>query len=107
MRSAIRRWRASRQLATLHADHKRIAQGLVLGAVFVLIGRIAGAGKEMSIAWRYGISGTVDAYQLAMTLTGWLPGALISVVAMVLIPTLVTTRGADPASRARLLGELN
>ena len=104
---SARSWRASRYLASLHADHRRIAHGLVLGAVFVLLGRVAGAVKEMTIAWRYGISGTVDAYQLASTLVGWLPSTLISVTATVLVPTLVGTRSADPMSRARFLGEIN
>ena len=49
--------------------HRRIASSFLLVSAFVLIGRLAGAAKEMAIAWRYGISEIVDAYVLVFSNT--------------------------------------
>ena len=98
----IRQW-----LSTLHSDHKRIARGAAWIALFVLIGKLAGAAKEMAVAYRYGVSGIVDAYQLAFTIVIWLPSTLISVISMVLIPTLVRLRQQDPADRDLFLKEMH
>jgi hypothetical protein len=34
-------------------------------------GKLAGAAKEMAIAWRYGVSDTVDAYVFVFNLATW------------------------------------
>jgi putative peptidoglycan lipid II flippase len=101
------RWQAVRQrFAAVHSDHKRIALGAVWVAGFVLVGKLAGAAKEMAVAWRYGVSETVDAYQLASTLVFWLPGTLVSVVTIVLVPMLVRLRQDNAEDRALFLQEL-
>jgi putative peptidoglycan lipid II flippase len=98
--------RASRMFPSLKGDHRRIVRGLLLGGVFILLGRFAGTAKEMMIAWRFGISGTVDAFNLASTLVGFVPGTLAAVSATVLVPLLVRSRD-DPVARARFVRELN
>ncbi len=95
-----------RRFAAIHPDHRRIAQGAAWVALFVLVGKLAGAAKEMTIAYRYGVSGVVDAYQLAITVVTWLPVTLISVIAMVLIPILVRQRQRNAADRALFLEEM-
>ena len=77
---------------TIHCDHKRIAMGAISVGAFVLVGRLVGAAKEMAVAWRYGVSDVVDAYQIAFTLVTWLPMTLISVVSVILVPHLVRER---------------
>jgi murein biosynthesis integral membrane protein MurJ len=94
------------RLAALHADHKRIARGAAWVALFVLVGKLAGAAKEMAVAYRYGVSGVVDAYQLATTLVTWLPGTLVSVIAVVLIPMLVRLRRQDATDHTLFLQEI-
>lgn len=74
---------------------------------FVLVGKLAGATKEMAVAYRYGVSGIVDAYQLATTMTTWLPNTLVSVLSVVLVPLLVRLRHEDPADRRHFLRELH
>jgi putative peptidoglycan lipid II flippase len=64
------------------------------------------AAREMAIAWRYGISGTVDAYQLALTVTTWLPMMLTSVMTVVLVPRLVALQNR-PEERRSFVAELN
>jgi putative peptidoglycan lipid II flippase len=96
----------ARRLSSLHSDHKRIAQGAMRVAFFLLLGKAAGAFKEMAVAYRYGISDAVDAYQFTMTMANWLPITIVGALSVVLIPVLVRTRREDRASRARFLGEL-
>jgi peptidoglycan biosynthesis protein MviN/MurJ (putative lipid II flippase) len=97
----------SQRLAALHPDHKRIARGAVWVSLFVLLGKLAGATKEMAVAYRYGVSGVVDAYQLAFTVVTWMPGTLVSVIGMVVIPILVRLRQRDAADRALFLEEMH
>lgn len=75
-------------------------------AFFLLLGKGVGAFKEMAVAYRYGISNAVDAYQFTMTMANWLPMTIVGALSVVLIPVLVRTRQQDRASRARFLGEL-
>ncbi|WP_250474785.1 lipid II flippase MurJ [Caballeronia sp. GAFFF1] len=75
-------------------------------AVFVLLGRCAGAAKEMVIAYRYGISHVVDAYQITLTLVSWLPAACSAVFAIVLVPAFVDLRRQSAEDEAQFLGEL-
>src|SRR6266702_8062114 len=88
--SQIAAWRS--RLLQLHPDHMRAVRGISRIAIFVLAGRCAGAAKEMVIAYRYGISNVVDAYQITLTLVTWLPAAFSSVFAFVLVPVLVDLR---------------
>ncbi|WP_236591660.1 murein biosynthesis integral membrane protein MurJ [Paraburkholderia metrosideri] len=89
-----------------HPDHLRIARNAARVSLFVLLGRCAGALKEVAVAYRYGVSNTVDAYQFTLTLLVWLPSALASVLAIVLVPVLVELRTHGKRDQARFLGEL-
>ena len=64
---------------TVHADHRRIFKGAVRVALFLVLGKAAGALKEMAVAYRYGISDAVDAYQFTMTMATWLPVTIVGV----------------------------
>jgi peptidoglycan biosynthesis protein MviN/MurJ (putative lipid II flippase) len=94
------------RIAVLPPDHKRIALGAASVAGFMLIGKLAGAAKEMSVAWRYGVGEVVDAYQLATTIVFWLPGILVSVLSIVLVPMLVRLRQEPAEEREVFLQEL-
>ena len=93
------------RLRLTHDNHKRIATGAAWIGLFVLATKLAAAAREMAIAWRYGISAEVDAYQLALTVTTWLPMWLFAVAGFVLVPRLVALRhsGGD----TRFIDELN
>ena len=90
----------------LHSDHRRIFAGAFRVAVFLLLGKAAGAFKEMAVAWRYGVSDVVDAYQFTMTLANWLPITIVGALSVVLIPVLVHTRDEESSLRRRFLSEL-
>lgn len=91
----------------LHSDHRRIFSGAFRVAVFLLLGKAAGALKEMAVAYRYGVSEVVDAYQFTMTLANWLPVTLVGVLSVVLIPVLVHSREDQAGKRRRFLAELH
>ncbi|WP_084493570.1 murein biosynthesis integral membrane protein MurJ [Brackiella oedipodis] len=75
-------------------------------AFFLLIGKLAGALKEMAVANRYGVSDVVDAYQFTMTMSNWLPVTLVGVLSVVLVPTLVKLRYAEPQEQKQFLSQL-
>lgn len=95
-----------RKLGSIHPDHQRIFKGAFRVAVFLLLGKAAGAIKEMAVAYRYGVSDAVDAYQFTMTMASWLPVTIVGVLSVVLIPVLVRLRRADVAERNQFISEL-
>jgi putative peptidoglycan lipid II flippase len=90
----------------VHADHKRIAKGAIWVGLFVVIGKAAAALREVAIAYRFGVSGVADAYQLAITLSTWAPMILVSVAAVVLVPLFVQLFQAQAAHRQQFAAEL-
>jgi len=94
------------RLTRLGSDHKRIARGAMRVAFFLLLGKFVGAFKEMAVAYRYGISDVVDAYQFTLTMAGWLPVTAIGVLSVVLIPVLVKLKRQSQQTRERFLQEL-
>lgn len=91
---------------TVHSDHRRIFKGAVRVALFLVLGKAAGALKEMAVAYRYGISDAVDAYQFTMTMATWLPVTIVGALSVVLIPVLVKLRRAPEEERTRFIREL-
>ncbi|SAK39316.1 virulence factor MVIN family protein [Caballeronia fortuita] len=98
--------RVRARFSDAHPDHRRIAKGAAWVSIFVLMGKSAGALKEMAIAYRYGVSGIVDAYQLSFTLVSWIPSMFVTVFSTVLIPMLVRLHDADSRQNAEFIGEL-
>lgn len=90
----------------MHRDHRQIARGLVIVAAFVLIAKLAGAAKEMAVAWRYGISPVVDGYLFAFSMLQMPISILTTVMTVVLIPLLAKAGAEDPAGRKRFRSEL-
>lgn len=76
-------------------------------ATFLLFGKMFGAFKEMAVAYRYGVSDVVDAYQFTMVMANWLPVTLVGALSVVLIPVLVRARTDAQSDRARFFGELH
>lgn len=106
MRTLLERVR--RHWADPQSQHRKVAHGFLLVSLFVLVGKLAGAAKEMTIAWRYGISATVDAYVFVFNLVNWPVSVWFSVISVVLIPLIARLRSHDatqlPRFRAELLG---
>lgn len=96
------------RIRTADPHHYAIVRGMVSVALFVLIGKLMGAAKEMAVAYRYGLSAQVDAYQFVSNLVGWPVSLWCSVLTAVLVPLAGQIRQTDseglPHFRAELLG---
>lgn len=82
----------NRHFKSKHPDHHAIAKGMMSVALFVFLGKLAGAAKEMAVAYRYGISEAVDAYLLVFNLISWPVGVWFSVLTVVLVPLAARMR---------------
>ena len=80
------------RIRNAHSEHHSIARGMFLVALFVLLGSLVRAGKEMAIAYRYGVSSDVDAYIFVFNLVCWPAGIWLSGLNVVLIPLLAQIR---------------
>jgi putative peptidoglycan lipid II flippase len=85
---------------------RRIMTGVFWVALFVSIGKLAGAAKEMAIAWRYGISDTVDAYVFVFNLVTWPIPVWFGLLAAVLVPLVSRMRYDPPEKLQRFRGEI-
>ncbi len=96
------------RVRAMHPDHHAIANGMAWVSLFVFIGKLAGAAKEMTVAWRYGVSEEVDAYLFVLNLVSWPVGVWFSVLTVVLVPLAARMRqdisAEIPQFRAELLG---
>jgi putative peptidoglycan lipid II flippase len=91
-----------------HPDHQAIAKGMAWVILFVFLGKLAGAAKEMAIAYRYGVSAEVDVYLFVFNLVSWPVGVWFSVLTVVLVPLVARIRHdasvGFPRFRSELLG---
>ena len=90
-----------------HPEHFRIARAALGVLLFTIIAKVAVAAREIVLAWRFGRGEEVDAYNLALTFSTWLPLALVSVMTIVLVPVLVRSNIENAGNRARFLRELS
>lgn len=95
-----------RRLSAVHVNHKRVAHGALLIAVLSMVAKIAAVGREVAIARRYGISGVLDAYQIAVTITTVVPVMIGGIAASVLVPRLIAVRSRD-SDRNQFVNEFN
>lgn len=96
------------RIINAHPDHHAIAKNMAWVVVFLVLGKLIGAAKEMAIAYHYGISVEVDAYLFVCNLLNWPVGIWFSVLTVVLVPLAARIRGDNPseisAFRSELLG---
>lgn len=94
------------RITALHPDYHAIAIAMGWVALFVFLGKVAGAVKEMAIAYRYGVSAEVDAYLLVLNLLSWPTAVWFSVFGIVLVPLVARTRRDAPAALPRFRAEI-
>ena len=100
-------FRAARtRLRNAHPDHHSIAKGMFLVALFVLVGSLARAAKEVAIAYRYGVSAEVDAYLFVFNLVSWPIGVWFGILTVVLVPLVARLRQGAMAELPRFRSEL-
>ncbi len=69
-------------------SHTRVLKGMGLVTLFLIVGKLIAAAKEMAIAYRFGVEETVDVYVYAFVLVSWIPAVAHSVLQSVLVPLL-------------------
>lgn len=96
------------RLRSAHPDHHAIAKSMGWIMIFVFVGKIAGAAKEMAVSYRYGVGSEVDAYLYVYNLVAWPVGVWFSVLTAVLVPLVARIQHSAPYEmplfRAELLG---
>lgn len=73
---------------------------------FVLLAKLAGAAMNMAVAWRYGVSETVDVYNFLTTIIYWPIAIWFNVLSAVLIPTIAKARVGASQSLRRFQQEI-
>jgi putative peptidoglycan lipid II flippase len=94
------------RITRAHPDHHAIARGMAWVALFVFLGKLAGAAKEMAVAYRYGVGEEVDAYLFVLNLVSWPVGVWFSVLTVVLVPLAARIRQDATAELPRFRAEL-
>lgn len=89
-----------------HPDHHAIATGMAWVVLFVFLGKLAGAAKEMAIAYRYGVSEDVDAYLFVFNLVSWPVAVWFSVLIVVLVPLAARIRHGSSEELSSFRSEL-
>lgn len=98
--------RIRRHLSDPDSQHRQIALGFFWVSMFVFIGKLAGAAKEITVAWRYGVSPTVDAYVFVYNLVNWPVSVWFSILTVVLLPLVARLRSDTPDELPRFRVEL-
>jgi putative peptidoglycan lipid II flippase len=98
--------RIKHHIADPESHHRKIAVGFVWISLFVFVGKLAGAAKEMAIAWRYGVSEKVDAYVFVFNLINWPVSVWFGVLTVVLVPLVARIRNDSLNELTRFRGEL-
>ena len=77
--------------------------------LFVGLAKMVGAAKEMAVAYRYGVSAEVDAYQFVYNFVNWPVGVWFAVLTVILVPLATRVHREAPEElprfRAELLGQ--
>jgi peptidoglycan biosynthesis protein MviN/MurJ (putative lipid II flippase) len=94
------------RIALAHPDHAAILRGLAWVTLFVLVGKLSGAAKEMAIAWRYGTGAQVDGFLFVQNLVSWPLALWFSVLTLVLVPLAARLKRESPDQVGRFNAEL-
>lgn len=98
--------RVWQHLVNPDSSHGQIAKGFFWVSLFVVVGKFAGAAKEMTIAWRYGVSAETDAYLYVYNLINWPVAVWANALTVVLVPLVARASGHAPRELSRFRAEL-
>jgi putative peptidoglycan lipid II flippase len=87
------------------SDGQQVVRNAFVIGVLLLAAKFFAALREVVIAWRYGVSGIADAFNIAFTVVTWAPQLLVSIMIISLVPHLVAS-STTPGYR-RLVSEMN
>ncbi|MEC4719291.1 lipid II flippase MurJ [Noviherbaspirillum sp. CPCC 100848] len=100
---------ATTRIKASHSDHRAIFRGIAWVSLFVVLAKVAGAIKEMAVAYQYGVGAEVDAYLYLFNIISWPVGVWFAVLTVVLVPLASRIHREAPLDlprfRAELLGQ--
>lgn len=73
-------------LPSIPPAHLSIVKNMMIVAIFVGVGKLFGALKEVVVAYYFGISQVLDAYNIAFTWVTWAPVVWQGVVVFASVP---------------------
>lgn len=85
-------------------NSRALKDAMLIGALAVSA-KFFAATREVVIAWRYGVSGIVDAFNISYTVVTWAPQLITSIMITALVPHLVY--GAGSSDSRLVKAELN
>ncbi len=85
---------------------RAIFSGIATVFVFASISALVGAGKEVAIAWRFGVGSIVDAYQFLFTLAQWPLSLLATLFTVTLVPLVAKLSKTTPTDLRRFQAEV-
>jgi putative peptidoglycan lipid II flippase len=94
------------RIKAVSSEHRAIVHGMAWVTLFVVLGKLSGAGKEMALAWRYGIGPVVDGYLFVLSLVSWPLALWFSVLTIALVPLAARMRRENPTELPRFRAEL-
>lgn len=100
----LSRWSA--RIRGAHPDHHAIARSVAWLALFVIAGKLAGAAKEVAIAYRYGTATEVDAFLYVSTMVLWIVAVWTHVMPTALAPLVARERHQTSAELPHFQAEL-
>lgn len=96
----------SRSLSRLHPGSRTILASGMRVTVLAVAAKLFTVLREVMLAYRFGTSATVDGFNIAFTVTTWLPILLVSTAATGIVPLLVASV-RDRRTHSVVLSELN
>lgn len=96
----------NRNITDFQLYDRRIMISFVLVSLFILTSKFAGATKEVTIAWRYGVGEIVDGYVFVFNLVNWPISIWLSVLTVVLVPLIAKGRQENSSALAEFRCEL-
>ncbi len=102
---AVRK-RLTAAAAAIHPSNRAILASGLYVAMLAVAAKLFTVLREVTLAYRYGTSVTIDAFNMAFTVTTWLPVLLVSIASTGLVPMLVAS-ARDRDEHKRMLAELN
>ena len=90
------------RLDRLNSENLSILKGMAWVMSFLFLAKTIAAGKEILVAYRYGVSAVVDGYLFVFNLAQWPVSIFFSVTSIILIPYLINLQKEQPAEASKL-----
>ena len=93
-------------IQSMRAEHSSIVRGMGWLILYIVVGRIVAAVREIAIAARYGTGEIVDAYLFVFNLVTWPAAVWFGILSVVMIPAAARLRQDRPGTLPHLQGAM-